>query len=183
MIVSFILFTSALVVYFNFIVPANEEGQQIKSRYISRQNFIESQKSAISQVQKLVQSYEGQGQVQDVISSIVPPSIDAAGAFAQISGITEINKLLIQGITVSIPVEQSVSPTSTAVNPLVKPLGSFDFQIRMVGTYENFKSFLGNLETNIRIFDIKRIDIQAAAKPNQDVYSFDITATTYYQVK
>lgn len=183
LIISFFLFTAALVVYFSYIVPANQEIQTIKSRYVGRQNFIENQKSAISQVQKLVESYQGQGQIQDVISSIIPQSVDTAGAFAQMSGLTQVNKLIIQGLSVSVPVQQNASASSTLGGVLVKPLGSLDFQVRIVGTYEDFKSFLGNLETNIRIFDIKRIDIQPMGKPNQDLYSFDITATTYYQVE
>src|SRR3989344_4908731 len=184
MISSFILFAAALIVYFNLVLPANEEGQKIKAQQISRQSFIDGQKSAISKVQGLINSYKGEGQLQEVVSSILPSSPDLAGAFAQISGLIQSNGLLMQATIVSVPIVQGASGESGASasrKSLVNPFGSVDFQVRMVGSYENFKSFLGNLETNIRIFDVKRINFQQAGKPNQDTYIYDLTATTYYQ--
>ncbi|MDO8664524.1 MAG: hypothetical protein Q7K44_03220 [Candidatus Liptonbacteria bacterium] len=186
LIISFILFTGTLIVYFNLVVPANDEQQTIKAQAIGRQNFVDNQKAAISQVSNMINSYKGEGELQDVISSILPQSPDLAGAFSQISGLVQVNKLLMERVAVNAPVNQNISGTASqgdTSQQFVKPVGSVDFQVKVIGTYEDFKSFLKNVETNIRIFDVKKIDMQptANAKPNQNIYNYDIIITAYYQ--
>ena len=169
LLISFVLFVASLIVYFNLIVPAGNEEQSIKAKAISRENFVKSQQAAISQVQK----------------SILPLSPDLAGAFSQLSGLAQVNRLLIQNVTVNTPVNQSVQGNSNASGavsqPLAKPFGSVDFQMKVVGSYGDFKSFLKNLETNIRIFDVKKIILESPGKPNQEIYNYDLTVGTYYQ--
>jgi len=185
LLISFVLFVASLIVYFNLIVPAGNEEQSIKAKAISRENFVKSQQAAISQVQKLINSYKGEGELRDVVSSILPLSPDLAGAFSQLSGLAQVNRLLIQNVTVNTPVNQSVQGNSNASGavsqPLAKPFGSVDFQMKVVGSYGDFKSFLKNLETNIRIFDVKKIILESPGKPNQEIYNYDLTVGTYYQ--
>lgn len=185
MIISFLLFAATLIVYFNLIVPANDDEQEVKAQVISRQEFIDSQKAAISQVQKLINSYKGEGDFQNAVSSILPSFPDLAGAFSQISGLIQINKILMQSMAVGTATNHEDSTSGAKDKQFqqiaAKPYSSVDFQFRMVGTYENFKSFMKNLETNIRIFDVKRIDMQPSGKPNQDVYIYDLTVSAYYQ--
>jgi len=183
--ISFVLFVASLIVYFNLIIPAGDEEQKIKAQAISRDNFVKSQQAAISQVQKLISSYKGEGELRDVVSSVLPLSPDLAGAFAQLSGLAQVNKLLIQNVTVGTPVNQNTRANNNASGivsqPLAKPFGSVDFQMKIVGSYGDFKSFLKNLETNIRIFDVKKITLESSSKPNQEVYGYDLTVETYYQ--
>ncbi len=132
----------------------------------------------------MINSYKGEGELQDVVSSILPSSPDLAGAFSQISGLAQVNKLSMERVAVSPPVNQNISGAAghaSIPQSFVRPVGSVDFQVKMTGTYEDLKSFLKNVETNIRIFDVKKIDIQPAIKSNQNAYIYDITITAYYQ--
>lgn len=183
MTVSFLFFLATLIIYFNLILPANDEEQAVKAQAMVLKDFVDSQKAAISQVQKLINSYKGEVGLQEVVSSILPFSPDLAGAFSQISGLTEVNKLSMQGTTVSIPVNQAapVGGSAAVFSSLIKPFGSVDIEFKVSGTYGDFKAFMKNLETNIRIFDVKRMSIQPAGKPNQDNYIYDITVAAYYQ--
>ncbi|MDP2741601.1 MAG: hypothetical protein Q8O66_02880 [bacterium] len=185
LLISFMLFVASLIVYFNLIVPAGDEEQRIKAQAISREDFVKNQQAAISQVQKLISSYKGEGELRDVVSSVLPLSPDLAGAFAQLSGLAQVNKLLIQNVTVGIPINQNAQVNNNAgaavSQPLARPFGSVDFQMKVVGSYGDFKSFLKNLETNIRIFDVKKITLESPVKPNQEIYNYDLTVGTYYQ--
>lgn len=181
LIISFSLFVVTLIIYFSLIVPANNDGQAVKAEMISRQNFINSQKSAINQVKNLIASYKGEGQLQEVVSSILPFSGDLAGSFAQVNGLSQANHLLLNTFIAGTPVElPSAGDKSSQLQ--IKGYGSSDFQLQITGTYEDFKSFIANMETNIRVFDIKKIDIQPAGKPNQDLYNYNLTVATYYQI-
>ena len=74
----------------------------------------------------------------------------------------------------------------------MKPLGSFSFRLAASGSYENFKNFLSEIETNIRIFDVKTVALQPAgvaaqtgakAASSQDAFNYTITVATYYQTQ
>jgi hypothetical protein len=181
--VAFALVVAALVVYFNLVVPAYEDGQQVKAEMLARKDFVNNQKDAIDQTKKLIASYKGEGQLQQVVSEVLPLAPDLAGAFAQLNGIIQVNHLSPQGVTVNIPVLQNTPKTPGTQNTgvTIKPFGSIALQVRLIGTYEDFKAFLKNLESNIRIFDTEKVGVQQAGKPNQDIYIFDLTLNTYYQ--
>jgi hypothetical protein len=82
------------------------------------------------------------------------------------------------------------SGTASTVQ-IIKPLGQIVLQITAAGSYENLKSFLMGLETNIRIFDVQGISITPAQTPvvfgknlntvSPDLFTYNIKVVTYYQ--
>ena len=90
-----------------------------------------------------------------------------------------LNKLSLQSLSISAPVAQNAGGVQSAA--VIRPIGNMTFQVRVIGTYGDFQNFLQNLETNIRIFDVRSISIDPLAKPNQDFYGFDLAIITYYQ--
>ena len=64
---------------------------------------------------------------------------------------------------------------------LTRPLGKLGLQVSFGGSYDNLKSFLEKLESNVRIFDITSVSIAPSGKLNQDLYKVDLKVVTYYQ--
>ena len=179
---------AAFLVYFNLAEPVYQEAQERKAQAMSRESFVKNQQASILQVKNSIASYKGEGQFQDAVSLALPLNPDLAGAFAQIASLVQNNRLALQGITVNVPAMQTISTKSlsgktggASAATILKPFGVVTFQIRLIGSYEDFKAFLKNLESNIRIFDIQKINFQPAAKPDQNIYAYDVTVSTYYQ--
>ncbi len=188
LIVAFVLVVAAFLIYFNLAEPVYQEAQERKAQAMSRESFVQNQQASILQVKNSIASYKGEGQLQDVVSLALPLNPDLAGAFAQITSLVQNNRLALQGVTVNVPVMQTIAmkslPGKTSgafAATILKPFGAITFQIRLVGSYEDFKAFLKNLESNIRIFDIQKINFQSAAKSDQNLYTYDVTVNTYYQ--
>ncbi|MGB9609171.1 MAG: hypothetical protein ACPL3E_02225, partial [Minisyncoccia bacterium] len=65
----------------------------------------------------------------------------------------------------------------------------FDINLKASGDYSNFKNFLNQLETNIRLFDIKTLNINSVTNVGTDnknpvkVLNYDITISAYYQAE
>ncbi len=182
----------ALVIYFYFVRPANEEAQKIKSDLVGQELFLESQKSAVSQVENLINSYkqaEGKGEFQDVISMALPLSADYAGALAQLAGIVQNNGLSLKSLSFGTPgskgqpIPRKKTGTASSPGDLVKPLNTLRITVNFDGSYENFKKFLRNLETNIRIFDVETLGFSPVdtTKSGQDNFGYKITVLAYYQ--
>jgi len=189
---SLILLVLALVNYFYFIQPAYEDEQATRGLQISRQSFLDYESSAIKQVKNLIDTYQGQLQIQDAVSLALPPREDLGGALSQIYGLAQGSGLALQGVSATDGGAASVPATASAGSSfqteLKKSVSSVIFQIKASGSYESLKTFLSKLETNIRVFDLKTLTIQPVPTVSQgrvgqaqNLYSFDLSLVTYYQ--
>ena len=188
MILGLVLLTAASLIYFEFIQPAYEDAQSLKAQILGLESFLATQKTAVEKVKDLIAAYKGQGGAQSAVSAVLPEREDAAGALAQISGLAEESGLALQAVSVvtSIPSSQprndALAPQATS---LITPVSTLMFQIKLAGSYENFKTLLSLLETNMRIFDVSSLAIQLTALGSgrfvQTVYLYDLSLATYYQ--
>lgn len=178
---SLVMVFAALIVYFNYTTAEYVTADAIRADVYGRQELINTQKDAIAQVKKLILDYSGTAQLRDVVSLALPLTLDQSGVFHQVESMAALNKLAVQSFTISAPVSQNVGSVGTSSTAIVRPIGNMTFQFRVIGTYEDFKNFLSNLETNIRVFDVRNLSVDPLAKPNQDFYGFDLTVVTYYQ--
>ena len=195
MLLSVALLAGALLVYFDLIQPVYGDLQTKKGKQLSSQDFLISEQTVVSQAKKLISQYDSASQAQGSLGLAMPSGPDIAGALAQIYGIAQNNAFTVKSINISPPVirPQSAQPSgggAGAGSQLVKPMGSIMFQLSAIGSYENLKNFVSQLEANIRIFDLTSLSIQSAApaaatgkvNTNQDLFTYSLTAITYYQL-
>ena len=179
--VALVLFFGAIVLFSGFVRPAYTEAQKVKGELLGKENLLQNQRSAIEQVKSLVAAYEGEGNFAEVVALALPQNKNESEAIYHIGKIAELNQLAVQSIAVNAPGIQNVTAAARGGSGLTKPVGSLNIQVRLSGTYAHFEAFLENLETNIRVMDIKNLSITPAGRSNQDFYLFDITVATYYQ--
>jgi Tfp pilus assembly protein PilO len=182
---AFLMVIGALFVFFSLIQPAYRESQEVKGQILAKEITLQNEQNAASQVQKLVEQYRGDQSPQIAVSSALPPVNDQAQIIHQLQSLAATNKLGVQSIAVSQPGakplgRQAASATAPTAS-LVKPVGVVTAQIRVTGSYSNFKTFLSSIETNIRVTDVSSLVIIPVGQPNQDFYNFDLTLSTYYQ--
>jgi len=187
---SLIFIFLAFVVFAMLIKPSYEETQKLRADVLSRQNFIQNQKSLTEQFKKLVSQYDSQEKAQENISLILPQNPAIGEALTQINGLLDLNHLNVLSFNINRPLLQSYSSSNTnsTSTQVIKPLGTIDINFKVVGNYSDFKNFLNQLETNIRIFNVKTLNISpviiASGDKNQiqnKTLSYDISITTYYQ--
>lgn len=187
---SLIFIFLAFVVFAMLIKPSYEETQKLRADVLSRQNFIQNQKSLTEQFKKLVSQYDSQEKAQENISLILPQNPAIGEALTQINGLLDLNHLNVLSFNINRPLLQSYSSSNTnsTSTQVIKPLGTIDINFKVVGNYSDFKNFLNQLETNIRIFNVKTLNISpviiVSGDKNQSqnkTLSYDISITTYYQ--
>lgn len=176
-----LMFAGAFVVYFNFVSPAYREAQTIKSELLGQSNLLVSQEKIIAQVQSLIDTSGSSGPVRDAVNAALPSSRDEAEAINTINTLATVNRLAIQSLVVTAPALQSGARGQATSTAVVRPLGVLSLQVKLAGTYADFKAFLRALETNVRVMDLKTANVDLGGKANQDFYLFDIAITTYYQ--
>jgi Tfp pilus assembly protein PilO len=183
--VSLFFVIGAFIVFFDFLQPKYGELVDLKSQVESKRVQLESEQKIVNDVKKLVNTFNGAANDRVQAGFALPTSTMAAEALAQIHGIASTNHLLTaQSYGVTVPQDQVTPEDARRQNGqtvLAQPVVPVSIQARFIGSYGEFKGFLRNVETNVRIFDVKSISIQPASKSNQDLYNFDIRIVAYSQ--
>jgi Tfp pilus assembly protein PilO len=191
MILSLALFGSAALAYFNFTSPEYEKMQKIRSERAGIEKFIEEQRATIEKVVKLAQSYEQQKELQQRVSLAFPLQPDVSGAVQQITGLAQNNRIGVTSLSVSaLKVEKPDKPVSAAAkkkaaaagsDAFVKQIGNVELQVQFKGSYEAFKEFMKGVETNLRAFQIKTVEVKPEVGPTDNIYSFTMEVVAFYQ--
>jgi hypothetical protein len=193
-IIAALILVAALMVYFEFIIPAYTSLQLVKGQEESETTLYANEQQVVSKVKSLLATYQSDASSSQSVAMALPVGPDVSGALAQIYGIATNANVAIQGTQISTQAVQAVAAPATTVGAaaatgsIVKPTGTVSFQVTGSGSYESFKSFLQGLETNIRIFDVTAISLQPAGvvatktqAANTDMFNYTITVVTYYQ--
>lgn len=193
-------FVATAIAYFYFIVPAYNSLQSSRQDEASRAQFVQNEQASVKKVQGLISTYQGQTALEDTISQALPQTPDISGALLQLNGIARIIGLSMGEISVEqallgpntqAPANQESTSPSGRNEPLANiaaPLGTLTFKIQLTGSYEEFKNFVKEVETNIRIFNIQSFEIQPKAESQgmhaaapANVLNYTVTILAYYQ--
>ena len=193
--IALLFVVAAFIFFFDFVQPAYNDMKMLRSKQLGEENYITNQAILVKQVQTILTTYRNEAQGAANVDLAMPSGEDIAGALAQIQGIAVNNGITIGSIAVTPPAIQVQAKLAGAVassSTLMKPLGSFTFKLAASGSYENFKNFLSEIETNIRIFDVETVSLQPAAvtasaalraASSSDMFNYMITVATYYQTQ
>lgn len=199
MVLALIFLVAAFLVFFDMVQPAYGDLQTLKGKQLSMENFLQNEQTEVNQAKQLISQYQGESQAQQNLALAMPSGPSVAGALAQIYGIAQNNNIALQNIGFSPPTvrlqAQPAAQTGGAsaqatLGQIVKPMGSITIQTTGAGSYENLKSFLSQLETNIRVFDVTSLSLQPVvvvatgkgAAASQDLFTYNFTVATYYQL-
>lgn len=179
---SLVFITIALVLFFNFIMPIYREIEVSRSEAAARAQLLENQKRIVTQVENLASTYQEGIQLQDIVSSALPLNQEVSEALLQIAGIAQSNNMIPTAFTVTPPAATAAAARADVrKTSLLKATSALTIRVDLNGTYEDFKGFLKNIETNVRLFDVKQITLQPVAQSGQTRYSYSVTVATYYQ--
>lgn len=186
MVLALFLVVAAFIVFFQLTQPEYTEIQTIRGEEAARRDFVEKQQSAITQVKKLIAEYKDNIDFQTLVSASFPASPDLYSAVSEFSGLTALDSLSLQSFSLSETKAQDLQASGGGEagaerTGLVRGYSTITFRAQLIGTYEDIKSFLAHLETNIRLFDINSIDIRPVAKNNINLMNASIEVSTYYQ--
>ncbi len=191
---SFLFVVAAFVCFFDLVQPAYNDVETLRSKQLGEESYLASEMTLVKQAQTAISAYESESQGASSVGLAMPSGEDVAGALAQIQGIAANNDITIGNIAVTPPALQlqESGHAAAASSSLMKPLGSFTLKLTASGSYESFKNFLSEVETNIRIFDVGNISLEPAsvvAAPDaktvtsRDMFNYTVAITAYYQTQ
>lgn len=193
---AFVFILAAFVFFFDLVQPTYENMEALRSNELGEETFLESQTALVQQAQATLNTYQNEAQSAANIGLAMPSGEDVAGALAQIQGIATNSGITVESISVTTPQVQVQATAAGGSTPssvgITKPFGSFTLRLTASGSYESFKNFLSEVETNIRIFDVESVSLEPAvvgvptgakSASSYDAFDYSITVAAYYQTK
>jgi len=176
-IVSFLFLMGAFIIYQNFIRPEIEVINVKRSTVSSKTAVFEGQQQAVNQVQNLISQFQNIRSIQEAVSLAIPDKPDTTRALSQIEAIARSNGVIILSLDF-----KDIGGKSITQQPLVRKLGIIEIKIGVAGSYQGLKNFVRSIETNVRVVNIKDMNIRIAGV-GKDVYNLSLTVEIFYQQK
>ena len=172
------LVVGGFLIFAVLVNPAYQDIQQLRGELAAKSQLFQTQSEQFTQVQNLIAQFQGVTRLQESLSLALPQKEEVAEVVNQINFLAQASGVFINSAGLNIqPLKKEIRPV------LVKGLGTARLSLKLVGSYAAFKSFLQNLETNIRLMDLADLKITLAGKPNEDSHFYALTVDTYYQLK
>jgi len=165
----------AVVVYTNLVQPSYSDVQDLRGKKAALRDTIAQNQQAVSTVNNLLGQYQTLSQTRDSLSNILPTEERVPEAVYQLQGVASTRQMEIQSLSLQYLPMQATQPGS-----LTKPMGTLSVNLRVAGTYQNFKLFLSDLETNIRLMDVSSIRIEGGNIPGGKL-TYTVVVNAYYQ--
>lgn len=177
----------AIIVYISFGRPVYVEIQSLRTTVLSKESFVQSQEDSLKTIKDALKRYNENEGIKTAIGSVLPENRDLYNVLSQLNGLTSRTGIDLRSIAVT---EASISnPNVASANSpkdLKKPVATLSLDLKLMGSYDGFKSFLKYLETNILLFDVKSIAVQPVSagtgKTILPVYNYSLKVDTYYQI-
>lgn len=185
-VIPLLVLTIAAAGYF-FLLPKYKELQDEKRVLAARENEVARQEAQLISVRDLLADLNRKEEQLAVLDQALPTAPAVPELLANLEALTQSSGLLATTLQITIP--STLPEAGSGQNPqefkrLEGILGSTEnlsvLQIDMIltGQYPNLKTFLTNLEQNLRLMDILSLTFTPVEKSGDQAYALKIQ--TYY---
>lgn len=168
-----LFFVGILVVYTSLVRPELAKIGEHRALLVSKEILFNNESNAVSQVENLLGQFQNLAELQDTVSLALPLDANVTGALNQVQSIARLSNVSVSSF--------AVKPLAFAASkdPLVKRMGSFELNLAVSGSYDNLKTFIKSVETNVRVMNVSSMRLTQAA--TGDNLNLALTVEVYYQ--
>ena len=164
----YLFFTQTQFAEISVIQKETEEYTSATEQY-NTFNALLQQKLSIKKNQSVYDS--------ERIETIIPVTLDSARLIVDLEKITQNNSLLFGNITVKGDDSVAKRGPSNSEAEISAELDSVDVSFEVIGTYEQFKNFLRDLERSLTLFEV--IDLKYSVTEDSPLQQFALTVRSY----
>ncbi len=173
-----ILIAASVYIFINFIKPGMEQREDLMNKINESQEKITMLKDYQTKFDLLVQNYQNLGDKIEMINQALPNESQTAQVLATLDAISKKTGLPLNSLNFN---------TQTKDNYNILEIKT-DFNV----SYGTFKVWLGEIEKELRLFDLNKINIKAVSSASSlgkniktkssSILQFSLDLLTYYQI-
>ena len=172
---SLVFFVSSVAVFSFLIVPASHELQDLRGERNALKELLDRETSRIKAVSALFEQYGGVSDLQRTLGMALPTEEEVPDIINQLQGVAKVSGVLINSLSINLPAIKAGDKKD-----VIQPVGVVQVTLALEGDYGQIKSYLGAIETNVRIMDVQRLGVQGGTESN--TLSYNIVVNAYYQL-
>ncbi len=174
----------SITVFFVMIKPEYQKLQETRKEVAAAQANLETAAKLAKERDELIAKYQGISKADlDNIKTLLPDSVDNIRLIIQINSLATKNSLsILRNVDY-----QAETPGATATQTpgdAQRPYGEFVMSFQTSGQYKNFLTFLSDLEQNLRLVDVTKVEFapadQGTAQSVATSLSYKVTLKTYW---
>ena len=172
------LISGSFYMFFTMVIPEYNADQDLRSKKATEEKVLVEYQKALEETNRLKATYSSVEQFKSQLNQFLPVKEELPPIVNQSYGLASLNNVALSGI------DFQVKPSEESINKkvLAHPNSKVTITVRATGKYNDLKRYIGDLETNLRLFDLQSINITGGGKkdnPLEASLSFD----AYYQPK
>lgn len=182
---SLLFIAVSIVVFVVFIRPQYQVLQATQQEVAFAKTNLETASNLAKSRDELIAKYGSISKANlDNLKILLPDSVDNIRLIIQINSLATKN-----GLSLLRSVDYQTNQDSTTTDPNQSPdaaqaLGEFTISFQTSGQYKNFLSFISDLEQNLRLVDVVKVEITPVAQGVQQTaassLSYKVTLKTYW---
>lgn len=179
--IPFILIALAVIIFFLFIDPLNDEVKDLSKRKADNDTMLELAEELQRKRDRIHDAFNGISvDEREELEKLLPNTVDNVRLILDINNVAEQYGIVIKNITVSRDGERDTKRGNNIVSSVdtTGDIGIITLGFSIDATYDVFINFMKDLEEALRVVDIRALDIEAGG---EDVFlSFGVTLDTYW---
>lgn len=188
-IIPILILGTAITGVFLFVNPLYNDINTLKSELSAYNEALNNSKKLETERDKLVNKYKSiTPENLKKLDKLLPDGVDNIILILEIEKIALAYGMELNNIRYDTFTKNKVTDTNnnaTAIKATVednKPYGSWDLEFSVEGSYDDYLSFLSDLENNLRIVDISSVQFSSAntKESGADIYQYSFKIRTYW---
>ncbi len=166
------LLFGSIILFLFFLRPAYSQVSVLRGEYSANKSTIANQESVVAKVKDVLSNYQDQlANLEKNALNIVPKDPEYESFLYQINAISKIDGILLVSLDFNLLPNKSAKGRDFTQNSVLQ------VKLQLKGPYEKFKTFITDVEKNMRIMDIVSMNIIPDDKGNN---SYSVVLNTYY---
>lgn len=185
-IIPIILILSSLGIFFGYVDPSYKGNgsivendlttygiKQLQDEFTKYEDTVNNSNGVVQKRKILTDKNNKISQPDQArLSKLLPNNIDNVKLILEISNIAEARNLSLKNISIG-----GSAKSSDSIGPDNTPYGTLSLSFSVNTTYDNFLTFIKDLETNLRLIDIRDISFSSS---DTGFYDFSVGINTYW---
>ncbi len=181
--ISLLFITVSILAFFLLIKPQYQDLQVTRQEVSLANTNLETASRLAQERDALIAKYNSISKTDlDNIKTLLPDSVDNIRLIIQVNSLATKNGLSLLR-NVDYQTDQQTDPNLQDPNAVPQPYGEFVISFQTSGQYKNFLAFLSDLEQNLRLVDVTKVEFLPADASTQSAASsltYKVTLKTYW---
>lgn len=179
-----ILIALSLGTLFFYVKPRYDATREIRGQIAAYSENLDTVEKLRTSREELITRYNAISKSNlDSLKALLPDSVDNIRLIIQIDSLASRNGLsTVRNVEYQVDQDASSSSAVQSREASSKPYSEFVISFQTTGQYKNFLSFISDLEENLRLVDVTRIEFrpmsEATALTGNMIYT--VTIKTYW---